>query len=76
MKGGRIISKSDSGHFKGTAGQGKTLIDEVAARGDKINPSEIIGFTKDNQNKIVWLEKGAFRFFSKRFGTHNEYPRD
>lgn len=52
------MSKSDSGYFKGTGGQGKALIDEVAARGDKINPSEVIGITKDNQNKIVWLEKG------------------
>ena len=52
------MSKSNSGYFKGTSGQGKALIDEVVARGDKINPSDVIGIAKDNQNKIVWLEKG------------------
>ena len=52
------MSKSDSGYFTGTSGQGKALIDEVIAKGDKINPSDVIGIARDGNNKIVWLEKG------------------
>jgi hypothetical protein len=52
------MSKPDSGYFTGTSGQGKALIDEVIARGDKITPSEVIGIARDPNGKIVWLEKG------------------
>ena len=53
------MSKSNSGYFKGTSGQGKALISEAAARGDKINPREVIGITTEgSRNSIVWLEKG------------------
>lgn len=52
------MSKSNSGYFTGTSGEGRALIDEVQARGDKINPDEVIGITKDTSGKIIWLEKG------------------
>ena len=52
------MSKGDSGYFKGTSGEGRALIDEVQARGDKINPSDVIGITKDSSGRIIWLEKG------------------
>ncbi len=52
------MSKPSSGWFTGTDGAGRALIDEVKARGDKINPSEVIGITKDSSGKIIWLENG------------------
>ena len=52
------MSKSNSGYFTGTSGEGRALIDEVQAHGDKINPDEVIGITKDSSGKIIWLEKG------------------
>ncbi len=52
------MSKSDSGYFTGTSGEGRALIDEVKANGEKINPSEVIGITKDSSGRIIWLEKG------------------
>lgn len=52
------MSKPDSGYFSGTSGAGKALIQEVEARGDKINADEVIGITKDASGRIIWLEKG------------------
>lgn len=52
------MSKSDSGYFTGTSGESRALIDEVKANGEKINPSEVIGITKDSSGRIIWLEKG------------------
>lgn len=52
------MSKGGSGYFSGTSGEGKALIDEVQANGYKINPSDVIGITKDSSGKIIWLEKG------------------
>ena len=52
------MSKGDSGYFTGTSGQGKALIDEVIAKGEKITPSDVIGITRDANNRIIWLEKG------------------
>lgn len=52
------MSKSDSGYFTGTSGEGRALIDEVQAHDDKINPDEVIGITKDSSGRIIWLEKG------------------
>ena len=52
------MSKSNSGYFSGTSGEGKALIAEVQAKGDKINPDDVIGITKDSNGKIIWLEKG------------------
>ena len=52
------MSKGSSGYYSGTSGEGRALIDEVQSRGDKINPAEVIGITKDSSGKIVWLEKG------------------
>ena len=52
------MSKGNSGYFSGTSGEGKALIEEVQANGDKINPSDVIGITKTKDGKIIWLEKG------------------
>ena len=52
------MSKSNSGYFSGTSGEGKALIAEVQAKGDKINPDDVIGITKDSTGRIIWLEKG------------------
>ena len=52
------MSKGNSGYFSGTSGEGKALIEEVQANGDKINPSDVIGIMKKEDGKIVWLEKG------------------
>ena len=52
------MSKGNSGYFSGTSGEGKALIDEVEANGDKINPDEVIGIARDLSGKIIWLENG------------------
>lgn len=52
------MSKGNCGYFSGTSGEGRALIQEVQARGDKINPDEVVGIAKDPTGKIVWLEKG------------------
>ena len=52
------MSKPDSGYFTGTSGQGKALIDEVIARGDKISPDKVLLITRDPQGRIIWLETG------------------
>lgn len=52
------MSKGNSGYFTGTSGEGHALIDEVQARGYKIDPDEVIGITKDSSGRITWLEKG------------------
>jgi len=52
------MSKGNSGYFSGTSGEGKALIDEVVANGDRINPKDVIGIAKTDSGQIVWLEKG------------------
>ena len=52
------MSKGNSGCFSGTSGEGKSLIAEVEARGDKITSEEVIGITKKANGDIVWLENG------------------
>ena len=52
------MSKGDSGLFSGTSGEGRALIDEVIANGDKITPQNVVLITRDPNGKIVWLEKG------------------
>lgn len=52
------MSKGVSGYYSGTSGAGKALIDEVQANGNKINPDEVIGITKNDDGKIIWLEDG------------------
>lgn len=53
------MSKGSSGLFSGTSGEGKSLIDEVISNGDKISPDEVILIGRDNNGKIVWIEKGG-----------------
>jgi filamentous hemagglutinin len=53
------MSKSNSGYFKGTTGEGKTLVNKIIEKGYKICPSEVIGITQDANGKIVWLENGS-----------------
>ena len=52
------MSKGNAGLFTGTSGEGKDLIDEVVARGDKISPDKVLLIGKDPSGKIVWLEEG------------------
>lgn len=55
------MSKGSSHLFSGTSGEGKALIDEVIANGDKISPDKVVMITKDPKGKIVWLETGNER---------------
>ena len=52
------MSKGNSHLFSGTSGQGRALIDEVIARGDKISPEKVVLITKDPSGKIIWMEEG------------------
>ena len=52
------MSKGSSHLFSGTSGEGKALIDEVIANGEKISPEKVVMITKDPNGKIVWLETG------------------
>lgn len=52
------MSKGSSHLFSGTSGEGKALIDEVIANGDRISPDKVVLITKDPNGKIVWLEEG------------------
>lgn len=52
------MSKGSSHLFSGTSGEGKALIDEVIANGEKISPSKVVMITRDPTGKIVWLETG------------------
>lgn len=52
------MSKGSSHLFSGTSGEGKALIDEVIASGDKISPDKVVLITRDPTGKIVWLEEG------------------
>ena len=52
------MSKGDSHLFAGTSGEGRALIDEVVAKGDKISPDKVLMITRDPSGKIVWMEEG------------------
>ena len=52
------MSKGSSHLFSGTSGEGKELIAEVKAKGEKITPEKVMLITKDTSGKIVWLEEG------------------
>ena len=52
------MSKGSSHLFTGTSGEGKALIDEVVASGEKISPEKVVMITRDPYGKIVWLEQG------------------
>lgn len=52
------MSKGSSHLFSGTSGEGKALIDEVIANGEKISPDKVVMITRDPRGKIVWLETG------------------
>lgn len=52
------MSKSGSGYFSGTSGEGKALIQEVKLRGDSISEKDVVGITKCSDGRIIWLEKG------------------
>jgi len=52
------MSKGSSHLFTGTSGEGKALIAEVIANGDKISPDKVVMITKDPFGKVVWLEEG------------------
>lgn len=53
------MSKGSSHLFSGTSGEGKALIDEVIANGEKISPDKVVMITRDPFGKIVWLETGT-----------------
>ena len=52
------MSKGSSHLFSGTSGEGKALIEEVLANGEKISPEKVVMITRDPTGKIVWLETG------------------
>lgn len=52
------MSKGSSHLFSGTSGEGKALIDEVIANGEKVSPDKVVLITRDPTGKIVWLEEG------------------
>jgi len=52
------MSKGDSHLISGTSGEGRALIDEVIANGDKISPDKVVMITKDPSGKIVLMEEG------------------
>ena len=52
------MSKSNSGYFSGTSGEGKALIQEVKLNGNNISENDVIGITRCSDGRIVWLEKG------------------
>ena len=52
------MSKGSSHLFSGTSGEGRALIDEVIASGNKISPEKVVMITQDPTGKIVWLESG------------------
>ena len=53
------MSKGSSHLFSGTSGEGKALIDEVVASGEKISPDDVVMITRDPSGKIIWLETGT-----------------
>lgn len=52
------MSKGDSHLFSGTSGNGKALIAEVVASGEKISPDKVLMITREPSGKIVWMETG------------------
>lgn len=52
------MSKGDSHLFSGTSGEGRALIDEVIANGNKISPDKVLAITRDSFGGIVWMEEG------------------
>ena len=52
------MSKGSSHLFSGTSGEGKALIAEVKASGEKISPEKVVMITRDPNGKIVWPESG------------------
>lgn len=55
------MSKGDSHLFHGTSGNGRALIAQVQANGEKISPDKVLMITKDPSGKIVWMETGNNR---------------
>lgn len=53
------MSKGTSGHFSGTNGANKVLINELVASGEKCIPENIVGIMKNSYGKIIWLETGT-----------------
>ncbi len=52
------MSKSDSGHFNGTNGAKKQLIQELKDSNIKFSEKDMQFITKDKTGQIVWLETG------------------
>jgi len=52
------MSKTISGKFSGTKGEGAALVSQLDASGVKYNKKDIVAITKDPDGNIVWLEKG------------------
>ncbi len=52
------MSKTISGKFSGTKGEGAALISQLEASGEKINKADVVAITQDASGKIIWLEKG------------------
>ncbi len=52
------MSKGNSYLFTGTSGEGKALIAEVQANGDKISPERVVMITRNPAGGVVWMEIG------------------
>ena len=52
------MSKTISGKFSGTKGEGAALISQLEARGEKFDKESVVAITKNSSGDIVWLEKG------------------
>lgn len=52
------MSKSGSGHFKGTGGTRAELIQELKNNNIKFSEKDIQFITRDKTGQIVWLETG------------------
>ncbi len=52
------MSKTISGKFSGTKGEGSALISQLEASGERINKADVVAITQDASSKIIWLERG------------------
>ncbi len=52
------MSKTISGKFSGTKGEGAALVSQLDAGGIKYNKKDVVAITKDPSGQIVWIEKG------------------
>lgn len=52
------MSKGTSGHFSGTTGSKKQLIDDLKSKNIKFSEKDLLFITKDKTGQTIWLETG------------------